>query len=66
MNNKQYNLFPKEYTQNWIKNNNPLSGFIFTKKIKGFIPSKEGFLNDLFYVDTKNWLFKNNLSLEKN
>lgn len=66
MNKIEYNLFPSEYTKNWIKNNNPLSGFIFTKKIKGFIPSKNGFLlNQLFYINTENWSFKNSEIIEK-
>lgn len=52
--------YPKLFLKNWEKNNNPMSGFIYTKKIKGFIPSKSGFtINNLFVIDTKEFKFQN-------
>lgn len=62
---KEYKLFPDQLKGNWIKNDNPVSGFIYTKKIKGFIPKPGGFNDELFSINSANWDFENKDDVSK-
>ena len=60
------NFYPKELLDMWVKNNNPLTSFIYTKKIKGFVPKQDGYLhNDLFTINTKDFNFQNDEEVKK-